>query len=471
MVQHLLLMAVAPPLILLGAPFLPMLRGLPRVLAHDGIGPFLTWPALRRCGHALTHPVVCWLAMAVSLCAWHVPAAFDLALRSPGWHRVEHASFFGTSLLFWWPVVRPFPSRPHWPLWAIPLYLLAADLVNTVICGALIFSEHPLYATYEAVPRLFGTTALSDQIAAGVIMWVPGSMILLIPAIALVVQYLSSGERLASPALVAVHNGPGSSRDAGWLRPMRGAFAGALRGLADARSARRSLGDTGIPRREPGNEGGARGAVFAGFDLLRVPFIGRFLRAKAGRRAMQAVMLVIALAVMADGFFGTPVSAANLAGVLPWIYWRGFTVLALLVAGNLFCMACPFMLPRELARRFFKPVRHWPRRLRNKWLAIALFALILFAYELFDLWGSPWWTAWLIVAYFAAALLVDSLFRNASFCKWVCPIGQFNFVASMVSPLEVRVRDTDVCASLHDARLHPRHAALRGRCGHPSAGL
>jgi polyferredoxin len=108
--------------------------------------------------------------------------------------------------------------------------------------------------------------------------------------------------------------------------------------------------------------------------------------------------------------------------------------------------------------------------LRNKWLSIGLLVLILFAYELFDLWSSPWWTAWLIVGYFAAALLVDGAFKHASFCKFVCPIGQFNFVASLVSPLEVKVRDEGVCSELRNARLHPRPA--RGYCeaGCHSAG-
>jgi polyferredoxin len=105
------------------------------------------------------------------------------------------------------------------------------------------------------------------------------------------------------------------------------------------------------------------------------------------------------------------------------------------------------MLPRAIARRFFKPVLKWPRWLRSKWLAVGLFTLVLFVYELFDLWGSPWWTAWLIVAYFAAALGVDAVFRGASFCKWVCPIGQFNFVASTLSPLEVKVREPQICAT------------------------
>ena len=95
----------------------------------------------------MTHPVICWIVMAVTLCAWHVPAAFDLALRSPGWHKVEHACFFGASLLFWWPVVRPFPAIRSWPLWSVPLYLLAADLLNTALSAILTFSDHVLYPT------------------------------------------------------------------------------------------------------------------------------------------------------------------------------------------------------------------------------------------------------------------------------------------------------------------------------------
>src|SRR5262245_43946297 len=157
--QHLLLMSVAPPLILLGAPLLPLLRGLPRTFARDGVGPFLVWPPLQRFGRALTHPFVGWLALIVTLCVWHVPAAFELALRAPFWHRVEHAFFLSGALLFWWSVICPFPSRPHWPLWSVPLYLLAADIVNTVLCAILTFSDRVLYPVYETVPRLFGTTA------------------------------------------------------------------------------------------------------------------------------------------------------------------------------------------------------------------------------------------------------------------------------------------------------------------------
>jgi hypothetical protein len=175
--------------------------------------------------------------------------------------------------------------------------------------------------------------------------------------------------------------------------------------------------------------------------------VSRFLRWRHARTAMQLPLFAVAVAMVAHGLFGPQLAPRNLATLLTWVHYRGALVLVLLAAGNLFCMACPFMLPRTLARRFFKPVRRWPRWLRSKWLALGLFVLILYTYELFDLWSSPWWTAWLIVAYFATALAVDSVFKDASFCKFVCPLGQFNFVASTVSPLEVRVRDADACVT------------------------
>lgn len=183
------------------------------------------------------------------------------------------------------------------------------------------------------------------------------------------------------------------------------------------------------------------------FELLDLPVVGRFLRWKHARSAMQLPVLVIALIMIWDGLTGPQLAPRNVATVLTWVQYRGVLVFALLAAGNLFCMACPFMLPRNMARRFFSPVRRLPRLLRNKWLSVVLLALFLFVYELFDLWATPWWTAWLIVGYFVAALVVDSMFTGASFCKYVCPIGQFNFAASTASPLEVRVRNAEVCAA------------------------
>jgi polyferredoxin len=180
-------------------------------------------------------------------------------------------------------------------------------------------------------------------------------------------------------------------------------------------------------------------------DLTRAPIVGRFLRWKHARTALQIPLLLLALVIVADGLFGPDIAAQNAAGVAPWIQWRGLVVLALLVAGNLFCMACPFMLPRRLAKRWLPARRSWPAWLRTKWLALALLIAFFWAYEAFDLWNSPWLTAWLVIAYFAAAFIVDGLFRGAAFCKHVCPIGSFNFVNALASPGEVRVRSVAVC--------------------------
>lgn len=443
MVQHLLLMSVSPPLILLGTPLLPLLRGLPRKFARDGLGPILVWPALRRVGSALTRPLNCWIVMAVTLCSWHVPGAFDLALRSAEWHKLEHACFFAASLLFWWPVVRPFPSRPHWPLWAVPLYLLAADLLNTALSAILTFSDHVLYRSYSEVPRLFGTTALADQSCAGVIMWVPGSLVFLVPAALIAIECLSSRHLLARPQPTSLQNKTKGTK----RTPVLHGCIAVWKVLCSLPSLPFVQGPF---QARFGSDRAHR------FDLLATPLVGSFLRANYGRRLLQILMLLISIAVILDGLFGPQVGSANLAGVLPWTYWRVFVVFALLVAGNFFCMACPFTLVRELGRRLGLRQRPWPRALRSKWLAIGLLVSFFWAYEAFSLWDKPIWTAWLLINYFLIAFAIDALFSHASFCKYVCPIGQFQFVTSLVSPLAVKVRESDVCAGCKT------HDCLRG---------
>jgi hypothetical protein len=180
-------------------------------------------------------------------------------------------------------------------------------------------------------------------------------------------------------------------------------------------------------------------------DFLRVPVVGRMLRWRGTKLTLQIALFLLAGVLVWHGLFGPDLAPKNLATLVTWVHYRGLLVLVLLVAGNFFCFACPFLLPREVARLIFRPVWNLPMRLRNKWLAVALFVFLLFGYELFGLWGEPAWTAWLIVAYFAGALVVDAVFKHASFCKWVCPIGQFNFLASAMSPLQVAVRDLNVC--------------------------
>lgn len=362
MTQHLLLMMFAPPLVLLGHPLLPVLRGLPKRFVKECLGPFLTWPALRRIFSALSFPAVTWLLFACSTIFWHLRGPYQLAVVSPFWHGLQHASFFWTGILFWWPVIQPGPGRPRWPRWVAIPYLLFADLVNTAISACFVFGSQLLYPYYGTI-RASHVSPLDDQVLAGLIMWVPGSIVYLVPAFVMTMSVIA---------------GPQWTRDRVEVRRMR----------ASARQPGRSL--------KP---------------------------AAKWRRLAQSAMLLLAIAIMADGFFGTQIAPLNLAGVLPWIHWRAFSILALLVVGNLFCMACPFTLVSDWGRRALPARLRWPRQLRSKWLAAVLFVLYLWAYEAFGLWDSPWLTAWVVAGYFIAALVIDGLFRGASFCKYVCPIG------------------------------------------------
>jgi ferredoxin len=185
-------------------------------------------------------------------------------------------------------------------------------------------------------------------------------------------------------------------------------------------------------------------------DLLTWPLLGSFLRWPHSRRVMQTVLLGLCGFIIFDGLLGPQQAPKNLATVTAWVHYRGLVVLALLVGGNLFCMACPFMLPREVGRWLGRRLgfqRHVPRRLRNKWLAVGLLIAFFFMYELYDLWASPWLTAWLIVAYFLTAFVVDTFFQGAAFCKYVCPLGQFNFLGSLVSPTEIKIRSAETCTT------------------------
>lgn len=176
-----------------------------------------------------------------------------------------------------------------------------------------------------------------------------------------------------------------------------------------------------------------------------MPGLRQVLLWKHSRTAVQVVLFALAAVMVLDGWLGSQLAAKNMATVAAWVHYRGFIILALLLAGNLFCAGCPFILPRKLARWLGRPTRRWPKALRNKWLAVASLLGILFLYELYDLWASPWLTAWVIVAYFAAAFVLEALFTRDSFCMYVCPLGTFNFLYSTVSPLRIASRNLDTC--------------------------
>lgn len=192
MAQHFVLMSVSPPLIVLGAPVVPLLRGLPQVVIRGCLGPLFRSQGVRSFFRVAMRPSVSWMAMNAAYVGWHIPAAYEFALRSEAWHNVEHACFLFTSILFWLPVIRPWPShqRPM-QLSAVP-YLLGADLVNTAVSAFLCFSGTLIYPSYASVERPLPISPLNDQIAAGSFMWVFGSLIFLIPVATIFMQVLSA---------------------------------------------------------------------------------------------------------------------------------------------------------------------------------------------------------------------------------------------------------------------------------------
>jgi cytochrome c oxidase assembly factor CtaG len=191
MVQHLLLMAIAPPLILLGAPAMPLLHGLPQRFVRVLLGPLLRHPAVQRAGGVVTHPMFCLSAASFAVIAWHYPPLFELGLKSDWWHEVEHMCFLTTGILFWWPVVQPWPSVAHWPRWSTPLYLFLATLPCDALSAFLAFCDRVVYVSYSAMPHVLGTSPLEDQEFAGALMWVSVTFIYLAPAVIVTIQLLS----------------------------------------------------------------------------------------------------------------------------------------------------------------------------------------------------------------------------------------------------------------------------------------
>ena len=401
MVQHLLLMVLAPVLFAAASPGLALAHGLPRVL-RPAAKAVLTSGVARSARAAATLPVRLGVLTLVSW-LWHVPGLYELTLRSQRFHYLEHGAFFAAALLFWWPVVAPSRSPDRAARWWLIPYLMVAAIQGTALSSFITFAPRVIYPHYARVAHVLGVSALDDQATAGALLWVFGCVAYVVAAVSLVPSLLRS------------------------RRPTR----------------RRRLPVLGGRREAP--EG----------DLLAGP-LGRLLRHRDARFGLQLVMLVLAVLVVADGLIGPRVAPLNAAGVLPWIYWRGLVVIALLLVGNVVCMACPFTLSRALVRRLPIRRRRWPRALRNKWPAVLLLVLFLWAYEALSLWSSPFWTAWIVVGYFVASATVDAFFEGAAFCKHVCPIGQFNFVWSLVSPREVRARETSVCESCET------HECVRG---------
>jgi putative membrane protein len=189
MVKHLLLMTVAAPLVLAAAPALPVVYRLPRRLIQSGVL-FGSRPA-RWFERSRPNPVLCWLAGTLAVIGWHLPVAFQLALRSHWAHSLEDISFLLAGLLFWWPVIRPLPNVTKSPQWYVPLYLFLATLPCDILSAFMAFCNRVVYPIYLSTPQLGSLSPLQDQECAGALMWVWVTFAYLIPAVVITIQILS----------------------------------------------------------------------------------------------------------------------------------------------------------------------------------------------------------------------------------------------------------------------------------------
>ncbi len=197
MTQHLLLSLVAPPLLLLSNSMPVMLWALPRQ-DRATVGGWLGQPGpVHSLLRLLTNPFVAWWLFVLTQWLWHQPGPYELALADHWAHYAEHLTFFGSSVLFWWPVVgaAPLPSPLSMP--ARLLYAFLAWIPNSILGAGITLSPHVLYPFYEVQGAALGFDPLADQQLAGLIMWIPGDIVFVSILLVLFGAILSSEERLA----------------------------------------------------------------------------------------------------------------------------------------------------------------------------------------------------------------------------------------------------------------------------------
>ena len=197
MVQHLLLIMAAAPLMVLGEPLLPVLFALP-LGARRAVG--RQWHrrrTLRAAWHWLTTPVVAWTLHVGTLVLWHLPPMYDRAVLHEPVHVAEHLSFLLTALLFWW-VVAGRPARHRLGTGSAVVYLFGAALASTLFGAAIALAPRPWYPVHWGTTAAWGLNPLEDQQVAGLIMWIPAGVVYLVALAAVLVPALRA-ERTGTP--------------------------------------------------------------------------------------------------------------------------------------------------------------------------------------------------------------------------------------------------------------------------------
>lgn len=188
MVQHLLLILVAAPLLALGAPLVPMVWALPHRRRLDAARWWLASPRLRRTAWAAGDPLGVWLASLAALWFWHLPGPYMAALGDERLHALEHLTFLGTAFLFWWVVFQPLGRRRLARGGAV-IYLALTLMESGALGAILAFARTPWYPAHAAGVAAWHMTLLEDQQLAGLIMSVPASLVYIGVALALAARW------------------------------------------------------------------------------------------------------------------------------------------------------------------------------------------------------------------------------------------------------------------------------------------
>lgn len=192
MTQHEFLMLIAAPLLVLSRPLVVFIWALPPRWRHRA-GVAARRPIVQQPWHVLTNPLAAWALHAAALWIWHLPALFDATLHSDFIHTLQHISFLGTALLFWWSLIR----YGHGVLGygSAVLYVFTTSVHSSILGALITFSERILYPTYAVATPGWAWTPLEDQQLGGLIMWVPAALVYIVAGLALVAGWIAESER------------------------------------------------------------------------------------------------------------------------------------------------------------------------------------------------------------------------------------------------------------------------------------
>lgn len=203
MVQHLLLMLVAAPLLVLGRPVQVILHGLPRRYRRILLRHTAARRGFRRAISAITHPASIFVLYNGSFVIWHLPRLYQAAVLNEHIHEMEHAAFFATALLFWWVLIDPLPMRKRISVTAAVLLLFATWMASDLLCATITLARSPIYPVYTETVKPWGLSAYTDQRIGGAIMWAVGGIYYAVVTVAmLAVPYMrhrTSSEMSAQP--------------------------------------------------------------------------------------------------------------------------------------------------------------------------------------------------------------------------------------------------------------------------------